>query len=456
VSAGLAVALAGRGAVDDPSLLRAFEAVGDQARVVLRCADLAELLACAATGAIHVAVVASSLRRLDRDALAAMHAHRVRVVVVCASAADADAWHRCGADAVLTDDDPAAVVGAALSAPPPPALPGPGRLTEAVGPVGSPSDASTGAAGPSAAGRTLPGRIVAVWGPTGAPGRTTVAVALADELARAGRATLLVDADTYGAAVGIHLGLLDDTSGLAAVTRLAALGRLDAPSLRRAAVVVGAGRLSVLTGLARPSRWPELRQASVQAVLELATGCFDTVVVDLGFGLGTGATPGSGIGPPDRDDATRAVLAVCDTLVTVGAGDTVGIVRLARELDAVTDCAPSARRCVVVNRCRRSSLGARPLRQASEVLGRQVAPGSLRALPDDQASCDAALLGGRTLAEVAPDSALRRAVRALAHDVDPQLPAAGRREARRIVRLRGLAGRGGARRNDAPVVHRTG
>src|SRR3954447_4820088 len=53
------------------------------------------------------------------------------------------------------------------------------------------------------------GRVVAVWGPTGAPGRSTVAVALASELAQLGVSALLVDADVYGGVVAQLLGLLD-------------------------------------------------------------------------------------------------------------------------------------------------------------------------------------------------------------------------------------------------------
>ena len=66
------------------------------------------------------------------------------------------------------------------------------------------------------------GRVVAVWGPAGAPGRTTVAVAVAAELAARGRRTTLVDADPYGGAVAQQLGILDEVSGLLAAARLAA------------------------------------------------------------------------------------------------------------------------------------------------------------------------------------------------------------------------------------------
>ena len=84
--------------------------------------------------------------------------------------------------------------------PPPPGRPAPNPATER---------------------RRRSGRLVAVWGPTGAPGRTSVAVALADEAARSGTDTLLVDADTYSGSAAATLGVLDEASGLALACRAA-------------------------------------------------------------------------------------------------------------------------------------------------------------------------------------------------------------------------------------------
>jgi MinD-like ATPase involved in chromosome partitioning or flagellar assembly len=279
-----------------------------------------------------------------------------------------------------------------------------------------------------------PGRIVAVWGPVGSPGRTSVAITLADELARGGVPVLLVDADTYGSAVGVHLGLLDDTSGVAAATRLSAVGRLDAAALARAAVALPSG-LAVLTGIARPGRWPELRPASLQAVLQLAALHYAWVVVDVGFGLGSGVVPSAGLGPPDRDDATVATLAVCDSLVAVGSADTVGLVRLVRDLPSAVDAAPAAELCVVVNRVRRSTVGRRPTSQLAALLDAHVRSDDLVLVPDDPHAFDLALCTGRTLAEVAADSAARDALRGLAGRFAPP---PGHRSRRRPSLRRGL------------------
>ena len=65
------------------------------------------------------------------------------------------------------------------------------------------------------------GQLTAVWGPIGSPGVTTVAVNTAVESVLSGHRTLLIDADTYGAAVAVHLGLLDDTAAIAQACRAA-------------------------------------------------------------------------------------------------------------------------------------------------------------------------------------------------------------------------------------------
>ncbi len=112
------------------------------------------------------------------------------------------------------------------------------------------------AAGPRATGTTI-----ALWGPAGAPGRTSVATAIAAELAAVGKRVVLADVDTHAASVAPMLGLFDEAPGFRGrlpAGRAATL--LDAAELDRIAETAGgaAGGVPRLTGLGRPSRWPEL------------------------------------------------------------------------------------------------------------------------------------------------------------------------------------------------------
>ena len=89
------------------------------------------------------------------------------------------------------------------------------------------------------------GHVMAVWGPIGSPGVTTMAVNLAVESALAGYKTLLIDADTYGAAVAVHLGLLDDTAAIAQACRAAEHHGIDAYSLAKFTQHVAVGEAHV-------------------------------------------------------------------------------------------------------------------------------------------------------------------------------------------------------------------
>jgi hypothetical protein len=318
--------------------------------VTRRCADVAELLSVAEAGLGKCVVLSADLRGLDLTIVRRLSRSGVLILGLYPGGDEGAErrLHQLGVSVVLPVDADAATFSAAVRArtetgatgpSAPPALPGAGA--DADGPVVVPDhvpddcldvdrasnrdaepdlDAATNAA-PFAAGRgdeplspsgalpserEVPGgwqprdsapesngparsTIIAVWGPTGAPGRTTVAVNVAVELASRGQDVLLVDADTYGGCVAQALGLLDEAPGIAAVCRAAEQGTLDLPVLARLAPVVTSG-LRVLTGLPKAERWPELRSAALERVLDLARALTPIVVVDCGFCIEDDAT----------------------------------------------------------------------------------------------------------------------------------------------------------------------
>ncbi len=249
-------------------------------------------------------------------------------------------------------------------------------------------------------------------GPTGAPGRTSVAVNLAAEAAALGVPTLLVDADTYGASVAQALSLLDEAPGVAAATRAADQGTLDLPVLARLTPQVLPG-LRVLTGLPRADRWPELRSAAMERVLEVARLLAALVVVDVGFNLEDDEELSYDTLAPRRNGVALTCLAAADELVAVGAGDPVGLQRLVRGLQAVATLEAPAP-TVVVNRLRASAVGPGPQAQVTAALERFAGLAPAAVVPDDPVAYDAALLAGQVLAEAAPASPARAALRELA------------------------------------------
>ena len=360
--------------------------------VLKRCVDVDDLLAAATAGQADAAVLGLDSPGLDRPAVDLLRKHGVRPVAIAPGGATLDGGRlraaRIGIARVVPDDDLAALPAAVLdeeTSPTQVRVPRPGV------PPAPPT-------GPSAAGRVL-----VVWGPAGAPGRTTVAAALAAELGRRRRRTVLVDADPYGGAVAQQLGVLDEVSGLLSAARLAAAGQL---ADRFGSVQRGLDdRVSVVTGLPRADRYVEVRAGTIEHLLEVARGQAE-VVVDTGFSLED--EPGSDYGTrPGRNQLTLGALETADEVVAVGAADPVGLSRLARGLVELREVVGARPVHVVVNRMR-PTLGWSE-RDIAGMVGGFARPVGLHFLPEDQATVDRALVAGRTLVELG-DSPLARAV----------------------------------------------
>jgi MinD-like ATPase involved in chromosome partitioning or flagellar assembly len=253
----------------------------------------------------------------------------------------------------------------------------------------------------------VPGRIIAVWGPQGAPGRTTTAVAVAGEIAAAGRSVVLVDADVHGGTVAATLGLLDEAPGFAAACRLAAAESLTVHELERVAQHHPSTRapgFSVLTGISRPDRWPELAEGRVSAVLQACRSWREYTVVDASFNLEDDEEISSDMFAPRRNAATHAVLRSADHVVAVVSADTVGLSRFFRSYVQLLEIVDPSRVTVIVNRVRASAGGWDAAGQVRRTLLRFGSVEAAAFVPEDQDALDAAVLAGATLRDVAPRS----------------------------------------------------
>jgi len=436
----LVVLVLASGAAWETAALRAL----DRARgtvVLRRCVDVADLIAAASSRQADTALVAIEAPGLDQTAVEQLERFQVHpVAVVPAVAAEAPRLRaaRIGIRSVVPEDRIDAVDEALLA-------PGAGTGGRGSG-TGPGEDASTPEAMAAAASATwsapTPGRVHVVWGPPGAPGRTTIAVALAAEVAARGRRTTLIDADSYAGTVAQHLGILDEVSGLLAAARLAGAGMLGA---RFASVQREVGpHQTVVTGLPRADRWAEVRGAVLEQVLDLAAAEGE-VVVDAGFCTESDTT--GDLGRTGRHQLTLSALERADSLVVVGAADPVGLTRLARSLLEVRELDARAPVTVVVNRTR-ASLGwsendvARMIEGLTEVAG-------LHFLPDDRLAVDRALVAGRSVQD-GGESPLARAVSGLVDGLVPE-------SARAARAVRAVRSRRGRRRlpTRAPLRRRT-
>lgn len=269
-----------------------------------------------------------------------------------------------------------------------------------------------------------PHRVIAVWGSHGAPGRSTVAIQLAVELARAGRSTGLVDADTVAPALSLLLGLSDDAPGIAAACRRAERGALDSTELTRLAstITTSGGDIEVLPGINRPSRWPELGAARLRATLNACREWIEETVVDVGGAFDADDEATYDIAGPRRHAATSTTLSEADVIVAVASADPLGISRFVRdhaELRRLTSPTPVI---VVVNQIRPGPLGIDARGQVRRTLERFAGITDVVFLPFDQRSADAALLHARPMTDVAPRSSLVAGIRLLAARLGPTTP----------------------------------
>jgi MinD-like ATPase involved in chromosome partitioning or flagellar assembly len=431
--------VAADGAAWEAKLVVDFDRADLGITVVRRCVDIVELLAVAASGQARVALVASHLRNLDVDAIDRLSAAGV-VAVGMVGRADAAAEARLraiGIDYLVPDDADAVVVAAviddAASAAAGSAVAGDQARPAASRSYGDPASATSMLIAPDAAVASrgvVRGSVVAVWGPAGSPGRTTVAVTMADELARLGRDTLLIDADVYGGVVAQVLGLLDESAGIAAACRQASSTRIDAAALATTCWQVSP-RLRVLTGIPRAERWTELRATAVAAVLAAARGLAEYVVVDCGFCVESDEELSFDTVAPRRNGATLAVLDAADLVLVVGAADPVGVQRLVRGLTELAEANIDRPTWVVFNRVRRSAIAGDPAAELAAALQRFTGRSPAAFLPMDQGAVDACLAVGKTLGEVRASSPLRTAVADLAAAVAGVEASVRRRHRRR-------------------------
>jgi len=259
------------------------------------------------------------------------------------------------------------------------------------------------------------GTVIAVWGPAGSPGRTTVAIGIAIELALAGYSVALADVDTHGASIAPALGMLDESPGFAAACRLAGADSLTIAELERIGQVYAAGTAAmwVLTGIGRASRWPELSGDRVTATIAACRTWCDFTILDTGASLESDEEISSDLFAPRRNAATLSALAAADQTIAVGAADPVGLSRFLRAHVELVETVQTDAITVVMNKVRASAIGVNPSGQVQQTLSRFGGIDDAVLIPHDLPALDAAILTGTTLAEVAPKSSARLAIREL-------------------------------------------
>ena len=249
----------------------------------------------------------------------------------------------------------------------------------------------------------ISGRMISVWGPLGSPGRTTIAINLAAEWQN--ESVLLIDADSYGAAVGQHLNLLDEVSGVLAAARAATQGRLA--SVRDFAIEIDQ-RWSVLTGLPRPDLWRSVRPGAWREVLSKSLFEYQVVLVDVGFCFENDQTE---VELTPRNHMAISALAKSESVLAVGGSDPIALARLIRELNSLEEVCPDLPISILING-HDNDLGF-PQREVVRTVTSLTKRSPLALLPRDDLVRQG-LARGVTAGEVAPRSAFRQGILQLA------------------------------------------
>jgi len=234
-------------------------------------------------------------------------------------------------------------------------------------------------------------KLISVWSPPGSPGKTTLALSIAAELADSGKNVFLLDADTWAPSLDLQLGLVDHPAGLAAACRLVAQERFDQDQLERlsTSMIVGAGSLTVMTGLSSESRWSEVSAEKLDDLIMVASHRFDFVVLDVGSPISPGLV--SLASPVERNAVSRWAVGYSDKVIAVCGADPVSVARFLTSYTELGELSPKGQVLTVVNRLRTSVLGSSAKQQITQTLSRMGQIEVYGFIPDDPAAADAAI-----------------------------------------------------------------
>jgi MinD-like ATPase involved in chromosome partitioning or flagellar assembly/cellobiose-specific phosphotransferase system component IIB len=367
-----------------------FDAVQHGHEISVRAVSAPELASRVAGTHTDIALVASEARYLTNRVIAACDQAGVRVIAIATSERE----QRYAGDLGLFDIVDAAAGWSAVDA----------LLTQ-----------SQWSTEPQLSEGSALGQVIAVWGPGGAPGRTSIAIAIAAELAALGHSVALADVDTHGASIAPALGMLDEAPGFAAACRLAGTDTLTTDELDRIGQRYESpvGGFWVLTGIGRPSRWPELSAERVGTTIAHCRQWVDYTVLDTSSSLENDEEITSDLFAPRRNAAAVTAVRLADHVVAVGGADPVGLSRFLRAHVDLLETVTTRNVSVVMNKVRVSASGMNPHGQVTQTLSRFGGIEQPILVPYDLAGFDGAVLSGKTVLDAAPRSPARLAVRDL-------------------------------------------
>jgi Flp pilus assembly CpaE family ATPase len=148
----------------------------------------------------------------------------------------------------------------------------------------------------------------------------------------------------------------------------------------------------------------------VRDTIDACRSWAEYTVLDTASSLENDEEISSDLFAPRRNAATVTALREADVVLAVGAADPVGLSRFLRAHVDLVELVEPDRIRVVMNKVRASAIGLNPAGQVAQTLSRFGGIEAAALVPFDQSGYDAAILTGRTLANVAPKSPARAAI----------------------------------------------
>ena len=302
----------------------------------VKCVSTEELRAHLSSGrTFSAALLDGGLPSVDRDVIAAARENRCAALVIDDGHAGRD-WQALGATAVLPSTFTREQLLELLS-------------THAVMIGATDRRGVPGAQPREQAGD--PARVVAVCGP-GGTGSSTVAIALAQELAGGG-SVLLADLALRAEQAVLH-DARDIAPGLQELVEAHRGRRPSTDEVLALTFDVAERGYRLLLGLRRSRYWSALRPRAFEAAFDTLAATFDTVICDVTADF-EGEDSGGSIDVEERNLMGRTAVMRADAVAVVGSPGVKGVhalVRLVRDLADIG--VPAARVVPVINQAPRS------------------------------------------------------------------------------------------------------
>lgn len=232
-------------------------------------------------------------------------------------------------------------------------------------------------------------KTIAVWSPGSAVGKSTVAIALAHELAQRGLRVAYFDVDVDHPSGKYLLGNREHPAGVAAIFRLALQGRLSESEFNRLSTYIsgGKGQWQFIAGLSSRRRWAEAQIDALEIVKAELQEQFDYFVFDLASQLQQSCSA------KPSPTFTAEVIASSDSVLAICGSEPSQIASFLDSWQELIDVASPPVR-IIVNRLKSGVLGMKARQQILETLSKMVKSEVQLFIPDAPAEADRALASG--------------------------------------------------------------